>query len=347
MLALTCFGSGARIARGQVPHINFHTAMANSPTETAMIPARLVPAWLFSIAVHCSMMVLLGLALQSAPPGAAEEPGRSAGIVLKRTSAEGDLYEGEENQGKQPATTTDIAAPELLSPLPSETVGTNPVDELPQTPTTGAEASPGGGQPDAGQIPSDGGPRGSVAAATGEVRVSVFGVQGTGTKFVYVFDRSSSMEGPPLAAAKRPLVESLRSLESTHQFHIIFFNTRTRSFDITGSGRRIAFATDRNKQLAANFVGGITADGGTDRLAALRQALGFSPDVIFFLTHADDVMSASELAEIARMNSRSRAAICVIEFGRRATPPGSNFLTELARESVGQYGYVNSDALSR
>jgi hypothetical protein len=331
----------------KVPHINFHTAMANSPTETAMIPARLVPAWLFSIAVHCSMMIFLGLALQSAPRGAAEEPGRSAGIVLKRTSAEGDLYEGVEDQGEQRATTTDIAAPELLPALPSETVGTNPIDELPQTPPSGAEASRGGGQPDAGQIPSGEGRQGSVAAAAGDARVSVFGVQGTGSKFVYVFDRSSSMEGPPLAAAKRQLTESLRSLESTHQFHIIFFNTRTRSFDITGGGRRIAFATDRNKQLAANFVGGITADGGTDRLAALREAIDFAPDVIFFLTDADDAMSASELAEIARTNRRLRTAICVIEFGRRATPPGSNFLTELARESGGQYGYVNAAALSR
>jgi hypothetical protein len=177
--------------------------------------------------------------------------------------------------------------------------------------------------------------------------VSVFGVQGTGSKFVYVFDRSSSMEGPPLAAAKRQLINSLKSLESTHQFHIIFFNTQTRSFDIAEGSRRITFATDRNKQLAANFVGGITADGGTDRLGALREAIGFAPDVIFFLTDADDRMSADELEEISRTNRRARAAICVIEFGRRTSPPQSNFLTELARESGGQYGYVNAAALSR
>ena len=309
-----------------------------------MVPARLVPAWLFSIAVHCTMMVFLGLALQSAPRGAAEEPGRSAGIVLKRTSADGDLYEGEEKQPAQTATTTDIAAPELLPTLPSETLGANLVDELPQPPTPGAQASRGGGQPDAGQIPSDGGPRGSIAAAT-DARVSVFGVEGTGSKFVYVFDRSSSMDGPPLAAAKRQLIESLRSLESAHQFHIIFFNTRTRSFDIAGGGRRIAFATDRNKQLAANFVGGITADGGTDRFTALKQAFAFRPDVVFFLTDADDPMSASEMSDIERLQSRIGTAICVIEFGRTAAAPSKNFLTELARLSDGQYGYVNTAKL--
>ena len=309
------------------------------------MPERLLPAWLFSIFFHFSMMVLLGLAVQKAPRGAAEEQGRSAGIVLKRASADGDLYEGEEQATESQAAST-ATEPDIVSALPSETAGAEFGKDLPKLPTAGATASAGGDQPDAGQFTSGGGRRGSPGGG-GDARVSVFGVEGTGTKFVYLFDRSSSMEGPPLAAAKRQLVESLKSLESVHQFHIIFFNTNTQSFDITAGGRRIAFASDRNKQLAANFVGGITADGGTDRLVALREAISFSPDVIFFLTDADDPMSASELAEIARANRRSRSAICVIEFGRRATPPGSNFLTELARQTGGQYGYVNAARLTQ
>jgi Mg-chelatase subunit ChlD len=173
----------------------------------------------------------------------------------------------------------------------------------------------------------------------------VFGVAGTGNKFVYVFDRSASMGGPPLAAAKRQLIESLNSLDAVHQFHILFFNHRLRSFDMAGGGQRIAFGTERDKKLAANFVGGITADGGTDRFTALKQALAYRPDVIFFLTDADDPMSSSEMAELERLYSRLGTAICVIEFGRTATPPQKNFLTELARQSGGQYGYVNTAKL--
>ena len=320
-------------------------AMSSSSPHAAPVPERFLPAWLFSMLLHFCVMVLLGLAVQQTPRGAAEEPGRSAGIVLKRTSAEGDLYAGEEEQVNDSAA-AERAAPDLLSVLPAESAAENIGDDLPKLPGAGPGAPAGGGQPDAGQFTSGGGRRGSPAGR-GDAQVSVFGVQGTGSKFVYLFDRSSSMEGPPLAAAKRQLIESLQSLESVHQFHIIFFNTKTRSFDITAGGRRIAFATDRNKQLAANFVGGITADGGTDRLVALREAIAFSPDVIFFLTDADDPMSASELADIARSNRRSSSAICVIEFGRRTTPPGSNFLTELAQQSGGQYGYVNAATLSQ
>ncbi|MEX2306064.1 MAG: hypothetical protein WD738_00630 [Pirellulales bacterium] len=307
------------------------------------MPERLLSAWLFSLVIHFCLVVLLGLAAQQTPRGAAEEPGRSAGIVLKRTSAEGELYEGEEDAAVD-AAEAQAEPVDLLSVLPSDSVAANSGANSPQVPTPGPGATPGGGQPDAGQFTSGGGRRGSPSGG-GQARVSVFGVQGEGSKFVYLFDRSSSMEGPPLAAAKRQLIESLDSLQTVHQFHIIFFNTRTKAFDITGGGRRIAFATDRNKQLAANFVGGIVADGGTDRLIALREALSFAPDVVFFLTDADDPMAPSELADIARANRRAQAAICVIEFGRRQSPTPGNFLSELARESGGQYGYVNANQL--
>jgi hypothetical protein len=318
--------------------------MQRSSPHAAPAPQRFLPAWAFSVLFHFGVIVLLGLAVQQTPRGAAEEPGRSAGIVLKRTSAEGDLYEGEEDVADDRA--EDQAPPvDLLSVLPSESAAANIGEDLPQVPASGPGATAGGGQPDAGQFTSGGGGRRDSPSGGGQARVSVFGVEGTGNKFVYLFDRSSSMEGPPLAAAKRQLIESLHSLDSVHQFHVIFFNTRTQAFDITGGGRRIAFATERNKQLAANFVGGIVADGGTDRLIALREALSFAPDVIFFLTDADDPMSPSELDAIARANRRARAAICVIEFGRRQAPSPGNFLSELARESGGQYGYVNTASL--
>jgi hypothetical protein len=64
------------------------------------------------------------------------------------------------------------------------------------------------------------------------------------------------------------------------------------------------------------------------------------------LTDADDPLSASELADIARANRRNEAAICVIEFGRRPAPLPDNFLARLARESGGQYGYVDTTKLS-
>jgi hypothetical protein len=178
-------------------------------------------------------------------------------------------------------------------------------------------------------------------------KVKVFGVEGTGNKFVYLFDRSASMEGAPLAAAKRQLIESLETIDELQQFHVIFFNQRLMSFDLTGGSRRIAFGTDRNKELAGRFIKTVAADGGTARFPALKHALALQPNVIFFLTDADDPMTSKEVAEIIRINERIQAQICVIEFGVGGKPPKNNFLTQLARESNGQYGYVNLATLPK
>jgi hypothetical protein len=317
-------------------------------------PERFWPAWLFSLVFHSSAIVVLGLLIQSSPRRP-DGPAHSMGIVLKTTSADGDEVEGIDGEHDAPAAPVIQLQPaELLSVEPSEPPpvvieSQAPAPRLIQipTPTPRPTAMTGNGRPNPVQFNSGRGGGRGTPGAQGHARVSVFGVQGEGNKFVYLFDRSASMEGAPLAAAKRQLVESLVSLESVHQFHIVFFNTRTQSLDIAGGGRRIAFATDRNKQLAAKFVGGIVADGGTDRLTALKSAIALAPDVVFFLTDADDPMSPGELAEIARLNSRARSAICTIEFGRRRAPSPGNFLAELARQSGGQYGYINTATLGQ
>jgi hypothetical protein len=318
--------------------------------QSASVPAarsdRSLLAWVLSIMFHAGVITMLGVAVAQTPRGALEEGGRSAGIVLKRTSAEGDLFEGEEGADAGETATETAPPSELDSALPDETAADQRQTDLPQLPPAGSGAAAAGGATSASDLTGAPGRRGSPTGG-GSARVSVFGVEGQGTKFVYVFDRSSSMEGAPLAAAKRQLVESLSSLESVHQFHIIFFNHRLQAFDITSGGQRIAFGTDRNKQLAAKFVGGIAADGGTDRYTALKTALAFRPDVVFFLTDADDPMSDSEIQDIERSAERAGSSICVIEFGRQASPPGDNFLKALARQSGGQYGYVHTMKLSR
>ncbi len=119
----------------------------------------------------------------------------------------------------------------------------------------------------------------------------MFGVESEGYKFIYVFDRSGSMGGhggSPLAAAKAQLLDSLEKLGQTHQFEIIFYNEEPHVFEVSGSTGRLVFANDQNKTLAKRFIGGVTADGGTDHEPALAMALRMAPDVIFFLTDADE-----------------------------------------------------------
>ena len=195
-----------------------------------------------------------------------------------------------------------------------------------------------------------------VSATFGQDRgtssTQVFGVTGRGTSFVFVFDRSLSMNGAPLAAAKRELLASLGQLERVHQFQIIFYNEKPKMM----STSQMLFADENGLRQAESFVGTITAAGGTDHLQALQLAMRFKPDVIFLLTDADEPpLTTKQLADIRQNNT---AAINVIEF--KSTPvagkssPGKSvpdssakrsFLRQLADENRGEYKSIDTTTL--
>ncbi|MBI3839994.1 MAG: hypothetical protein HY288_18895 [Planctomycetia bacterium] len=190
-------------------------------------------------------------------------------------------------------------------------------------------------------------PRGSNRLRGGYARTGVFGVSGEGHKFVYVFDRSGSMDGhggAPLNAAKAELISSLEHLGQTHQFQIIFYNEHPRVFNPSGVLGRLVFGTEQNKYLAQKFVGSITADGATRHDEALEMAVRLAPDVIFFLTDADEPrMTAKQLARIAEMNKGTQ--INTIEFGYGVQIESDNFLDKLARQNGGKHVYVDISKL--
>ena len=175
--------------------------------------------------------------------------------------------------------------------------------------------------------------------------VTVFGAVGEGSRFVYLFDHSTSMTGAPLAAAKQQLLASLDALTSVHQFQVIFFNHEVHAWDLTGGQQRIPFASERNKQLAAQFIRTVIASGATDRLTPLRRALAMSPDVVFFLTDADDAMPGYDVADLIERARGVGAAIACIEFGEGPQREGENFLARLARATGGDYVYVDTTQL--
>ena len=161
--------------------------------------------------------------------------------------------------------------------------------------------------------------------------------------FVYLFDRSASMEGyegKPLRAAKQALLKSLESLGDRHQFQIIFYNDRTRVFRPVPGTLQLVEATDEMKQKATRFVHSIRGDRGTNHMNALQQALALRPDVIFLLTDAEGGFTPTELNLVSRWN-RAGTIINAIEFGVGTRGPGDRSLERLSQESGGQYTYKN------
>jgi hypothetical protein len=346
--------AGREVARGSARISGIIMRDAHSITPPTYLLWR--RAWAFSLVFHLTATALLGISVHRAHRGAAQSATMTIGLVLDRTPEESASEAGEPiNASISVAPTPQEPLPVSLpveAPRPEIRVEVPRVEPAPtqeaETPRPQPEPASKAGGASASRSGRSGTSRGGRFGMFGAsaTQVSVFGVKGTGTKFVYLFDRSTSMEGRPLAAAKRELVASLESLDSIHQFQIIFFDTEPRPLDVTGRGR-LAYADEQNKRRAASLVGGVTSDLGTDRYAALKRALAYRPDVIFFLTDADGPMGPSEIEEIERASARSGTTICVIEFGLSPRQPAENFLKQLARQSGGQYGYVDAGSLSQ
>ncbi|MBN2022001.1 MAG: hypothetical protein JW809_04340 [Pirellulales bacterium] len=305
------------------------------------------PPWLLSLVLHAGLIVILGVSLKLDPRAGA--PGHrlaEVGIALKHQDGPRAYFTSETDSAG------DRAAAESVGALGREALFENhatsdPGESLPKAPDAiGMGALGHEGVGDAGQAT-----RGSVgrrgSGKPGGARVSVFGAVGEGHKFVYVFDRSGSMGGvgrTALEAAKAELLSSLDSLESTHQFQIVFYNERPWAFNPSGQAGRLAFGTDRNKELARRFTAGVTADGATRHEEALLLAIRMRPDVIFFLTDADEPrLSPRQLDKIVRQAGGIQINTIEFSFGPRQDP--DNFLVRLARACGGQHAYVDVSRL--
>jgi hypothetical protein len=294
--------------------------------------------------LHMALLIVLAISLRmNTPQGAATERVAEVGIVLRHAEAGEEFFEGEEDGAETLHTTaTDSPGGGAIDDLLSDTPAVDPATALP---AAFARLGPGdleGGGVGSAQGAADGPGRGPPAIG-GQARTQVFGVEGEGYKFVYLFDRSGSMGGTgnsALAVAKAQLLQSLNSLGRNHQFQIIFYNHKNWVFNPTGEGNRLLFATDRNKELAARFVRGMTADGGTHHEDALLAAIALRPDVIFFLTDADEPrLWPSQLDRLRRR--AAGVTIHAIEFGFGPQQNARNFLVQLAEQNGGQHTYID------
>jgi len=323
--------------------------------------------WTTSFAVHACVLVALALTADFITTGDSLDPRDMSMVASLAPSARGiaggaggpgggpapgyyddDALAAQETQAGGDAP----AAPPLDAILneapPVSLAGILPAaSDVEPRPSAGLEPSPraasagatGGGSPKGGGTANSGN--------DGSANTHVFGIAGRGHKFVYVFDRSASMEGTlgaPLAAAKTQLLASLRDLGSKHQFQIIFYNDAPHFFESAGTGSNLVFATESNKQRAAEFVASIVGDGTTNHEPALAAALSLRPDVIFFLTDAGDPrLKPWQLALLGRLNRGT--SINTIEYGNGPQVESDNFLIRLARENGGKHVYVDVNRL--
>jgi Ca-activated chloride channel homolog len=154
---------------------------------------------------------------------------------------------------------------------------------------------------------------------------------------IFVIDNSGSMHGASIDQAKAALKLALERLRPGDTFNVIRFNHTT---DAVFSAAQAA--TPQNLAAASRYVGRLHADGGTEMLPALQQALdgrehpGRLRQVIF-LTDGAVGNEAQLFAAIHERLGDSR--LFTIGIG---SAPNSHFMREAARLGRGTFTYIGS-----
>ncbi|HYO25429.1 MAG TPA: vWA domain-containing protein [Lacipirellulaceae bacterium] len=213
----------------------------------------------------------------------------------------------------------------------------------------GTGGGSGGGR-GRGQGPGEGDGTGP-GSATG-----VFGVKDEGSRIVYVFDRSESMNSvftltsdgkntsvTFLEAAKSELTKSVGELNDGSHFHMIFYNSYPMAF--IEPADKLLKVDGPTKEFAQQFIYQLVAEQNTNHIDALLMALEMKPDVIFLMTdgEAKDDLSSADLRKLTKACRRSKTRINVIHFCFEERP--NSPLSELAKRTQGQFKSINIRSL--
>lgn len=157
---------------------------------------------------------------------------------------------------------------------------------------------------------------------------------------VFVIDNSGSMSGPSIEQAKESLALAVSKLKSTDRFNVIRFDDTMTDF----FGGLVPASPD-NREKAIAYVRGLTADGGTEMLPALEQALrnqgpraADSLRQVIFLTDGA-IGNEQQLFEEITAN-RGDARVFTVGIG---SAPNSFLMTRAAELGRGTFTHIGSE----
>ena len=153
----------------------------------------------------------------------------------------------------------------------------------------------------------------------------------------FVIDTSSSMAGPSIEQAKASLAAALTRLTTQDRFNVIQFNNTVRS--LFSAPQPVTTAAMRK---TIRYVEGLSADGGTEMLPALRQALKNPQDStrlqqIVLITDGQ-VGNEDELFVLLHHHLGTRRVFTI----RIGSTPNSHLMRKTAEIGRGAFTYVGN-----
>ncbi len=159
----------------------------------------------------------------------------------------------------------------------------------------------------------------------------------------FIIDVSGSMDGPSIEQAKQALILALDDLEEHDLFNIIAFSDSFRKIF-----PQPALASERQIAIAKAAVGGLAADGGTEMMPALIEAL-IEPEVnshlrqIVFIT--DGAINYEDQISATIKKLVGEARFFAIGIG---AAPNAHLMRHIAMAGRGTYTFIDDvDAVER
>lgn len=185
---------------------------------------------------------------------------------------------------------------------------------------------------------------------------SFFGTRRTGKHVCFIVDFSLSMEtdvdtgGTRMAALKKELINSIKSLDAKVNFNVIFFSHNAWTVDTPGPNyadngwnglNQTPFAPwfpadGIHKQKLCSAIQGMSAQGNTGWYSPLKMAFAMipSPDVVYLLSDGEARDANLVLDEMKTLN-RSHVPIDTFAFELPGTPAYD--LKEIAKMTSGNF----------
>ena len=161
--------------------------------------------------------------------------------------------------------------------------------------------------------------------------------------FIFVLDRSGSMEGEKIEQAKAALRFCMRNLNDGDRFNLISFHT-----DVEPFSKKLVPVKDKREEALA-FISHIDAQGGTNINDALLTALAAEPDaarprILVFLTDGEPTSGETEpvriLKNVSDANHRQGKQARIFVFGV-GHDVNVQLLDKIAEQNGGTRQYVS------
>ena len=345
--------SGRRRRRGRGINDEFQVLESEANNKPKSWLSRLLSGWMFSLLVHCLLLLWLGSLITNF---------KSAGPLTLNFSTVGDESIHEIPLDISPleldplfdnadggALDSEVAEPEQTPILEDELqpiIDPNIAEPLLEIQLLEQPADASMFEPvNLGTIGLDEGNKVTKEKGDGKAaRVKFFGLESAGNRFVFVIDCSGSMgDERRYQRAVYELTRSMDMLKSSHQFLVILYNSATYPMlDMTEENIRMLPATNTNKKRVRDWLKTQQPEALTLPMVAMKMSLDLKPSTIFFLSDGEFFDSTIPMLDQFNIDDRSTGAakipINTITLG--STGLGAPMMRYIADESRGQFRWV-------